>query len=64
MAQLFFDISQIQADVIKDQNPQAASIGLNGNVKGIWTGTQAQYDAYESHDENIIYFIIGDAEEA
>ena len=62
MAQLQFDIMANEADVIKDQNPSAT--GLYGGVKAIWTGTQAEYDAYDEYDDQIIYFIVGDTEEA
>ena len=62
MAQLTFELTAIEADVVKDQNPSAT--GMYGGAKGIWTGTQAEYDAYESYDDQIIYFIVGDPEEA
>ena len=58
MAKLEFDIMAVEADVIKDQNPSAT--GLFGGAKGIWTGTQSEYDAFEEYDDQILYFIIAD----
>jgi hypothetical protein len=59
MAQLTFDIMAVEADVIKDQNINATG-SLYGGAKGIWTGTQEQYDAYDEYDDQIIYFIIAE----
>ena len=59
MAKLEFDIMAVEADVIKDQNPSATG-SLYGGAKGIWTGTQSEYDAFEEYDDQILYFIIAD----
>lgn len=60
MATLNFDPMAIEADIIRDRNLNAT--GLFGGAKGIWTGTQAEYDAYDEHDDQILYFIVSESE--
>lgn len=62
MAQLTFDVMAVEADIIKDQNINATG-SLYGGAKGIWTGTQAEYDAYDEHDDQILYFIVSESEQ-
>lgn len=52
LANTKFVIDQIIAMAVRKDNASSPSI-----INGLWTGTQAEYDAIGTKDNNVLYFI-------